>query len=286
MRTISKPGIYTLSEAEYFADPCPEPSLTQSIAKLLIHSSPMHAMAAHPRLNVNWAPKHADHFDLGHLVHRLVLGAGADIEVIDADSWRTNAAKALRDAARQAGRTPVLALQYERGVMMEAELRQQAGHLFESCKTEQTVIWRDSKIWCRTKIDAMTTNGQVTVDYKTTARVIPVERLDFKAIADGWDLQAAVHEAALNAVAPECAGHRSHYYVLQEAEPPYAVHVTAAEEGFLHNGRQKWTRAKAIWSACLMDNKWPGPANDVHVLHVPAFAFYSSDEDEAEGVDS
>jgi hypothetical protein len=51
--TITEPGIYrNFPTAAYFGDPTPAPSFTQSLAKVLIAQSPLHAYQAHPRLNV------------------------------------------------------------------------------------------------------------------------------------------------------------------------------------------------------------------------------------------
>lgn len=44
--------IIRLPSAEYHADPAPEPSLSATLAKLLISRSPRHAWMASPRLNV------------------------------------------------------------------------------------------------------------------------------------------------------------------------------------------------------------------------------------------
>src|SRR6185503_15222345 len=100
-------GILNCSIDEYHNDPCETPSLSASIAKLLIDKSPMHAHAAHPRFGGEKYESSAAQ-DAGTLIHRLLLGAGKDIETIDADDYRTNAAKAARDAAKAAGRIPVL----------------------------------------------------------------------------------------------------------------------------------------------------------------------------------
>jgi hypothetical protein len=46
---ITKPGIYPgVSSADYFADPCPTPSLTQSLCKILIERSPAARMGRTP----------------------------------------------------------------------------------------------------------------------------------------------------------------------------------------------------------------------------------------------
>jgi hypothetical protein len=39
-----------VSTAEYHADPCAQPSLSASIARELIHKSPLHAWQVHPKL--------------------------------------------------------------------------------------------------------------------------------------------------------------------------------------------------------------------------------------------
>ena len=50
-RRVTEPGIYAdFPVADYFADPTPEPSLTQTLAKLLLERAPIHAKYAHPRL--------------------------------------------------------------------------------------------------------------------------------------------------------------------------------------------------------------------------------------------
>ncbi|WP_242401117.1 hypothetical protein [Acetobacter okinawensis] len=51
MSIITTPGIYDLPEAQYHADPCPTPSLSNSVARILLDESPMHAHFSHPRLN-------------------------------------------------------------------------------------------------------------------------------------------------------------------------------------------------------------------------------------------
>jgi endonuclease/exonuclease/phosphatase family metal-dependent hydrolase len=94
---ISKPGIYRdFPTAAYFADPCPEPSFTQSLAKILIEQSPLHAYQAHPRLNVPAADEDADEAEkyskakaIGNAAHSLMLGRGKVLAVGDFNNWMT-----------------------------------------------------------------------------------------------------------------------------------------------------------------------------------------------------
>src|SRR5579885_3028935 len=110
-----KPGIRPDVPAEdYHADPAPEPSLSAGIARRLISQSPLHAWTAHPRLNPDHRDEHGDRLDFGSAAHSLLL-EGLDVcEVIEADSWRTNAAKDARDGARASGLIPLLRKDYER----------------------------------------------------------------------------------------------------------------------------------------------------------------------------
>ena len=51
-------AIHTDISAEaYHADPAPEPSLSSSVAKILVNLSPAHARIAHPRLNPDYRPR-------------------------------------------------------------------------------------------------------------------------------------------------------------------------------------------------------------------------------------
>ena len=81
---IEAPGIYDgIPENDYHADPVgPAPSLSASIAKLLVLKSPRHAWLAHPRLNKAKAEeveKAKRARDVGTATHKLVLGAGKTI---------------------------------------------------------------------------------------------------------------------------------------------------------------------------------------------------------------
>jgi hypothetical protein len=69
-------------------------------------SSPLHAWHAHPRLNPDYRHDDDTKFDVGNIAHKLMLGRGKDIVVLDFDDWRTKAAKerARRRRGRQARR--------------------------------------------------------------------------------------------------------------------------------------------------------------------------------------
>src|SRR5258708_191113 len=86
----------------YHADCSPEPSLTQSIAKILLNYSPAHARHAHPRLNPDHEPDDSTKYDIGNIAHRLILGLGRELEIVPGDDWvKDRKAKSLmREDAR------------------------------------------------------------------------------------------------------------------------------------------------------------------------------------------
>ncbi len=101
---------YDVAAARYHADPCVKPSLSSSIAKILLEKTPRHAWYAHPRLNPDFAANTDTKFDLGSVVHELMLGKGVGYAVIKAADYRAKTAQAARQAAREEGKVPLLAL--------------------------------------------------------------------------------------------------------------------------------------------------------------------------------
>ena len=90
-----------IAAAAYHADPAPEPSLSSSVARILVERSPRHAWWAHPRLNPDFAPdRGSDAAAVGSAVHAVALEGEWDrIAFIEAPDWRTKAAKEARSNA-------------------------------------------------------------------------------------------------------------------------------------------------------------------------------------------
>ena len=72
-------------------------------------------------------------FDFGHAAHKLVLGVGAEVDVIDADNWRKKETTQQRDESRAAGRIPVLRDEWQRANEMADVIRRHpiAGRLLD-----------------------------------------------------------------------------------------------------------------------------------------------------------
>lgn len=260
-------GVHDLSEEAYHADPAPVPSLSASLAKLLIERSPRHAWHSHPRLNPDHEPKNSDAFDLGKIGHRLVLGAGGDFTVIDADDWRTGAAKGLRDLARSGGQTPILAKHFERAEAMARRVHaqlarhQEAAGAFQGGKPEQSLLWTEEvdgqTVWCRARLDYLPAGGNVFDDFKTTAASAAASQWGQRTMWEtGCDVQAAFYIRGIKALGLAADPHFR--FVVAELEDPFAIAVHTLTPAALAMANRKVEYALRLWARSLAKDWWPG----------------------------
>ena len=180
----------------------------------------------------------------GSVVHAMVLGAGREWHVIDADDWRTKAAKAERDAAESVGKVPILRPMFERAEGMAAALSSglRALPLVDMAlalgEPEVVCIWRESvqvgndlvTVWCRSMMDLCPTgiddDGWLTIyDLKTTQVALDPVTLARKMVSDGNDVQAEWYTRGLLEVlrVPASAIHpRARFrFLFAESDPPH-----------------------------------------------------------------
>ncbi len=272
---ISTPGIYTISADEYHEDPAPAPSLSASIVKALVNESPLHAWTKHPRLNPNVEREEAKHLDLGTLAHALLL-EGRDVAVlVPYESYRTNAARELRDNARAAGKCPILAHEMPAVEAMISACRLQlAGHAeasdaFIDGKPEQTIVWQEPNgIWCRCRPDWLHDTSAVIDDYKTTSGSAHPSQISRNMFRDGWPITAAWYLRGLRAVMGIDATYR---FVCQETYQPYALSVVSCDPATLALANDQVEWAIDEWSRCLNSGRWPGYANRIMYPELPTW---------------
>jgi hypothetical protein len=75
----------------------PVPSLSASLAHVLVTRSPLHAWVQHPRLNPDFVAADEAKFDVGTVCHSLLLDNSRQVEIIDADDWKTTGRSARQD---------------------------------------------------------------------------------------------------------------------------------------------------------------------------------------------
>lgn len=271
---ISKPGIYEIPEDEYHRDPVVEPSLSCSIAKLLVERTPRHGHENHPRLNPAYTEDNRKDFDLGSAAHALLLEGRRNLVIIDADSFRTKDAKEQRDAAYEAGKTPLLTSQLtDVEAMVKAAREQLKGHregsvAFAKGKPEQTLIWQENGIWCRARVDWLNVEAGYVLDYKSTTNAHP-DAWQRRLFDLGYHMQAAFYMRGVRTLGI----HKTpkFRFVVQETSPPYALSVVALTPAALALGEAQVHRAIEVWAWCMSRGHWPGYPAETCFVDAPAY---------------
>lgn len=285
-----KARILTCTEAEYFADPCERPSLSQSIAKLLLDKSPRHAHYAHPRLGKGERVERKT-FDRGKLVHKLVLGKGAEIAVVEADDWRKKAAQEARDEAYAAGKIPALVGDYEYALTVAPEVHRQIAEqgkfTLANGDAEVAITWREpvaghATVHCRGMIDNLDVGPGWAVinDLKVSESAHP-RSCTSHVLAYGYDIQQAAYTRAIEDIFPNFAGTVGFNFIFVEIGPPVCVTIARLDGAMRERGVRRWARAVETWAECLAFDRWPGYAERPITLEAPPWVLATMSEIDA-----
>lgn len=256
------PGFYRMPAAQYHADPCPAPSLSSGSLIRLLDQSPAHAHAYHPKLG-GLRDDFDRKTDIGSAVHRLVLDAGQEVEVIAADSYRSKAAQEARQLAEASGKIPILADDYEVAKAIAPGLRHAAetylGCPIDACLREVVVIWKDGEAWRRAMVDVMTPNGLRRLDLKTTRGSAAPHSCVQRIFDAGYQLQVIHYGRGVDAMLPETRGRAMFGLLFGEVDPPYCTSpVIELSEGAAAIAREQHDVGGKLWDACLKHDYWPG----------------------------
>jgi hypothetical protein len=278
---ITEPGpVYGMPEDAYHADPVPEGSLSSSWAKKLLPPSCPEKYrwdADHPEER-----KTTPAMVFGKAAHRLVLGRGADIAVVDAPDWRTKAARAERDAAEAAGMIPMLPHEHQVAVDMADAITRHptASALFAPGTGNAEVALFDRRtvvpelgadpveVWVRCLLDWLPSAGpgrMIVPDYKTAASADP-DAIS-RSFYDRWlPMQAAWNVDLIKSLGLADDPHL--VFVFQEKTPPFSVTVSEPDAEAMRIGRIRNAEALRTWAACRQSGRWPG-YGDGQVIQSP-----------------
>jgi hypothetical protein len=256
------------------------PGLSASTAKVLLAQSPLHAKARH-------AQKPTKGMDMGTVGHRLVLGKGKAYEVLAFGDYKTNAAKAARDAARANGLVPILEDDFAKANRMAEACRVQLleRDVILDGASELAIEWTEPTIHgdvlCRGMLDHVWLDTGVILDLKFTSDAAPssVERT---AENLGYAVQEAAYLRGLTQLRPELAGRIRFLFGFCEDSEPFAMNLTASDGVFRELGERRWLRAVNEWARCTKNDTWPGYGTSINHITAPAWALaregYSTDE--------
>lgn len=274
---------FDVSDTEYHADKlAPVPSLSSSLARLMLNRSPRHAWAAHPRLNPQWEPTESATFDVGRAAHRAVLGRGNDYIAIPQDllsedgGVRTKAAKEWVADARADGLTPLRPDVVDQiGAMAEATRAHLAacGVVLDPTRSEITALAEVEGVWCRARMDNAPADRPIIYDLKSTTDASPEAVI--KSVATyGYDQQLAFYRSVWEAATGE---RRKLRLIMVEKEPPYACSVVELydkpgdEADWFDHAMGANREAIRAWGGCLTSGKWPAYPTRVAVIGAPTW---------------
>ncbi len=279
----TRDGIYGwIPEDLYHSD---RASLSVSGAKLLLPPS----CPAKFRYQMDNPRKPKREFDFGHLAHRLILGKGAEIAVLDpkvhglkkdgtvADSPRACAGwKAAEAEARGRGQTPVHIEDYRRAEAMAEKVltHPECGPWFNAGEAEQSGYAADSVTGTRLRGRADWITGELIVDVKTSITANPAE-LERKFWQFGYFMQDAWYRDLFGAATGASFDFR---FVVVEKQPPHIVTVIEYDAEAIAEGRRQNRRAIDLYHRCHETGHWPDYADDVVSLSLPYWALKDRDQ--------
>lgn len=267
-------GIHTnLSNTDYHAD---KTSLSSSGArKLLAPSTP-----AHFRYEQDNPQPATKTFDYGNAAHKLVLGNGPELAVIDHDTWNTKAAKAEVAEARERGAIPLKQHEMDMVTGMANAIRQHplAAALLDPAygAPEQSGFWIDGPTGIRRRVrfdwlPSIQEGRLIIPDYKTAADASD-DAMQRDIAKYGYNMQADWYEEAARELG--LGGQDAELLlIVQEKKAPYLINVIGIEFGSRVIAGAKNRRAIETFAECMSTGHWPGYADDEpNYLPLPAYA--------------
>lgn len=255
-------------------------ALTDSLSstgarKLLPPSTPAHFK--HWRDNPQ-PPSEA--FDLGHVVHALVLGKGAQFTVLDprihgltakgqpTDSYASTAMWKDKVAeVRAAGLVPIELDKHQAAVAMADAVRAQFPDEFVTGDAEVTVFGTDPEtgVELRARFDWLDEHD--AVDLKTA---LSAEAGEFERAAVKYAYH--VQEAFYRHVA-ECAGLTIHSFkfIVVEKREPYLATVHEWDDFARREAKGLVRQAINTYARCTQLDEWPGYSRETNLMSLPAW---------------
>lgn len=279
-------GVHEMSMTDYQRDPCVEPSASSHMLHTLLTRSPFHAWCFHPRLG-NYPREESDKLDYGSACHDVLLEGAGKLYVIEADDWRTKAAKEAREAARADGRIPLLAHQRSKldKMVTAAKKAIDAATDFDPSdwhdgQSEQTMIWQEDGTWCRARADRWSADRKILFDYKSTLGSAHPDHWQRQIWGLGYDIQAA-HYLTGNTATGGPADARW-IWMVQEQKEPFAVSFVSLAPQAEAFAADRRARALALFRDCLTRNYWPAYPQRIAYIDAPAYAVAQFEAQEME----
>lgn len=270
---VTGPGVYDLTDEEYFGPALASTTLSSTGARELLKPGGP-ARFRHQADTGTVETKRQ--FDLGHAVHTWALGNGPAVVLFpgtgaNPEAWQKVDDKADIAALRAEGKVPLRPSDYAAAKAMVAAIKAHpiARVLLLAGQPEKTLIWRDpaTGVLCRAKADWLRADG--IVDLKT-AEAADADALSKASHNHGYAIQAPFY----------LRGFRHHFpgrepffvHIAVEKQPPHLVHVVQLTERALTWGDRQVSQALEIYRDCTTSGEWPGyPLDEITDIDLPTW---------------
>lgn len=279
-----------MSMAEYLALPAVSRSV---LFAMLDDGCPLAAWFA-SWLNPNRVREDSALADAGSIAHEILLeGSFECCEVINREhhpaektgaiptGWTNKSIRAARDAAREAGKIPILDDAFEeiRTMVVAAQT------FIESLKETEPAIWRafqpdggDSELtftWddgptpCRIRPDRISTDRTLMVDAKFySGNGGPREWIRKQLFASGYDISAAFSSRGIEAI---CGVRPTYIFLVVPTKPPHLPYLVGLDPMAFDLAAQRVSVGLQEWQQCFKRGYWPSYPRTVHYAEPPAY---------------
>ncbi len=274
---ITEPGFYPDMDTNFYhSDPVVVPSLSSSLAKRLLDVTPRKVMHEHPRYVPHEEQSPSRTAEIGTAAHKLLMGRGKQVHIIDAKAYTNKDAQAQRAMAYETGLAPILKDDYAKAEKMAAQAQWQvncAGINFDDLQPEVVIIWQDPRgCWCRTMLDLVDLRTGLVIDYKTTAQEVGPHNVGKYIDNSGYHLQAAFIRRGLQVLRPDLAGRIRFLNLIQDQEAPFECIMAEHSAEMQHIADQKISVAIGLWAEAQRTGIWPTYTYEVVTAYPPGYA--------------
>jgi len=292
------PGFYRdIPKDLYMNDEISEaPTLSASIAKLLVSRSPAHAWSAHPK-GGRCKTESTEAQNEGAILDSLLLGGDTELVVLPdmmpnaekkmvptKGKFLLQSAKDWRDAQIAEGKLPVDKEELEYAKKAAETIRENLARdgVVLDGEHQVTALWDEGGVRCKARFDHWKEGALTVFDLKKVKCAHP-DAIARAMIDYGWDIQAAAYVRAVEALVPEAAGRVRFVILAVEPYPPHEVLVRPLAGTMRALGEWKWNKAISEWNRCLRARKWPGYSGMEEGIEAPAWAMERMQESLAGG---
>ena len=282
-----KAGMHTgLPMAEYLG----LPAVSSGVVRAMMERCPRAAWFE-SYLNPERQRDHSNASDCGSIAHAILLeGSSAGVEVIDPndhpaektgaipEGWTNKSIRAARDAARAAGKIPVLTCDMteiasivDSALAFIDTLKHDEPHVWaafqpDGGESEVTLVWNDNGTPCRARPDRISADRGLIIDAKFTGTSALPDAFGRHLTTMGYATSAGFYRRGTRAL---FGADTAYVFLVVETDPPYLCSLVGLDPAWTAFGDARASTGLQRWRACASTNHWPGYPTRVAYPEMP-----------------